>query len=334
VNGRNESSSPTHARSERGHGWGTRSLWGTRLYCLLLVALPLLAVAGAVTLARTGWFLRRAVPNYVAMLNGEFAIRDQPCDVLLFGDSSALTGLMPWIIQQDTGSRTCSIAQTKGVVGVTGLDFLRHYLARNPAPRVLVIALAPEDWRHIRNWSETAYVEGMLEVVRHENFFSTARRFAAHPNEVFGFTTFVYKSAISAALHRGHGATTPQPTAREGQMTLPNSPERDCLRQGWAANDAAAPPPPSADFVRAVRAEFTPRAGSLLLISPPIAECDKLASFYAGILDPVLDSPISAQPIGDYNDLDRHFTARGAEIFSHRIAAVIQQRLQARKQLQ
>jgi len=300
-----------------------------RLFCLVIVLPPVLAVFFAMLLARSDWFLRRAVPNYVAMLNGEFSIRDKPCDVLLFGDSAALTGLMPWTIQQETGARTCSVAQTKGVVGVTGLDSLRQYLARNPAPRALVIAFAPEDWRAIRNWGETAYVEGMLEVVRHENAAAVLRQFAAHPNEVFGFTTFVYKSAANAALHRGFVYAARQPAARDGQMTLPGPPETACLNED-ALNmktiaEVATPQP---EFVRAVRAEFSAQAGALLLISPPIPECDAMAGYYRATLDPLLDQPISQQPIGDYNDLDRHFTAQGAEAFSRRIAVVIRQRLQ------
>jgi len=263
------------------------------------------------------------------MLNDEFSIHDKPCEVLLFGDSAALTGLMPWVIQQDTGAQTCSVAQTKGVVGVTGLDSLRQYLARNPAPRVQVIAFAPEDWRPIRNWNETAYVEGMLEVVRHENSAAALRQFAAHPNEVFGFATFVYKSSIAAALH-GNANAGAQPAAREGQMTLPNPPETACLNQD-AANMQALPEvaTPQPEFIREVRVEFAPRAGSLMLISPAIPDCDAMGSEYRAVLDPLLDSPITTEPIGNYNDLDRHFTAAGAEIYSHQLAATIRQRLQS-----
>lgn len=299
-----------------------------RWFCLLLVAPPLLAVVVAVLLAQSDWFLRRAVPNYVAMLNNEFSIRDKPCDVLVYGDSTALTGLKPWIIQQDTGARTCNVSQTKGVVGVTGLDSLRQYLARNPPPQVLVIAFSPEDWRPIRNWGETAYVEGMLEVVRHENAAVILRKFGTHPAEVFGFTTFIFKSAIAAALHRGPMPTAKQPVAREGQMTLPSPPERTCLNQD-AMNMKTFPEAvmPQPEFIRAVRAEFAPRAGVLLLISPALPECDALGGFYRSMLDPLLDAPITTQPIGDYNDLDRHFTAAGADTVSHSTAAIISRHL-------
>lgn len=297
-----------------------------RAFALALVILPLAALAGAIVLARSSWFMQHAVPPYLRMLDQESAIRNRECAILIYGDSTALTGFVPSVIQQDTGLRTCNIAQTKGTVGVSGLQFLREYLAHNPAPRVLVIAFSPEDWRHITAWSDVAYVEGVLQMVRRQPVRVWAGALASHPNEAFGFATFVYKSTLASLATHGRSATWPSGgSARDGHMTLPKLTERSCVGDNLRANPAIVTPSP--EYVRQVRREFSSPATTLLLLTPTIPDCDALAALFAGKLDGVLDAPVATQPITFYNDSDRHFTAEGSEVFSHRVAALVNQRL-------
>ncbi len=294
----------------------------------MLVALPLLALGGAVFLARTEWFMQHALPPYLRMLDSESALQNRTCDVLIFGDSTALTGLVPWIIQQDTGLATCNIAQTKGTIGVSGLQFLRQYLHRNPAPRVLVLAFSPEDWRPVTQWGEVAYVEGVLQLVRRRPFQTYAAALATHPNEAFGFVTFVYKSAAQSLVTQGQSAVWPSSgTARDGHMTLPSPPQSACV--GGDASPPLQAFTPSPDYVRSLRREFSSKATLVLLISPTIPDCDPRRAYFAATLGPVLDMPIHTQPVGLFNDADRHFTLAGSTLLSHQVAALVLQRLHA-----
>jgi hypothetical protein len=302
-----------------------------RLFCLALIVLPFAALAGAVLLAQTHWFMARAVPPYLRMLDDESSLHDRHCSVLLFGDSTALTGLEPWVIQQDTHLTTCSIAQTKGTIGVSGLDFLRQYLLHNPAPRVLVLAFSPEDWRPLTRWGEVAYAEGVLQMVRHRSFPVYAKALVQHPNEAFGFATFVYKSAVKSIATHGRSATWPSTgaeagSAADGHMTLPAPVETRCI--GDDARSAAAVVTPDPAYAESLRHEFSSPATQVLLITPTIPDCDTLHGFFASRLDGVLDGKVHTQPIGLYNDSDRHFTAQGAEQFSHQTAALILQHTQ------
>jgi len=293
---------------------------------MVIILLPVLALAGAVLLAQSDWFLAHAVPPYLRMLDAESSIRDRPCAVLMFGDSAALTGLEPWIIQQQTGLRACSIAQTKGNLGVSGVQFLRDYLARNPAPRILVLAFSPEDWRPIHRWGEVAYVEGVLQLVRHRPFHVYAYALVQHPNEAFGFVTYVYKAALESIATHAHSAVWPQSgSARDGHMTLPTATESHCLADDARALPSAITPVP--EYVSALRREFSSNNTTVLLLSPTIPDCDPKTAFFADRLNPVLDQPIATQPIGNYNDIDRHFTAQGADAYSEQVASWINQRI-------
>jgi hypothetical protein len=162
-----------------------RSVAALRLFCLSLAVLPLVAMIGAVWLAKTDWFLRRAMPSYLQMLDAEWGIQGRRCEVLIFGDSAALTGIMPWIVQQESGRTTCSVAQTKGTVGVMGTMSLERYLDHNPAPQVLILAFAPENWRHFHAWGEVAYVEGVLQLVRHGTVRQYVTSLVTHPDEAW-----------------------------------------------------------------------------------------------------------------------------------------------------
>jgi hypothetical protein len=292
-----------------------------RLFCAVVVLAPVVAVLAAFGTARSNWFLHRALPPYLTMLDDEFSIRNQHCDVLIFGDSAALTGIMPWAVEQQTGLRTCGIAQTKGSVGVTGTLFLQEYLARNPAPRILVIAYGPENWRPIRQWGDVAYVEGVLQMVRHEPLRTTVPALLRHPNEMFGFVTFVYKQLVDWATGgKSLAVWTAQGEARGGHMTLPKPPETACAPSRTSDAAAFTPVP---EFVQATRRQFTTPGTRVVLLSPDLPDCDPHFAMYAAVLNPLLDSPLQQMPIRYYNDVDRHFVREGAEIYSQRVAQIL-----------
>jgi hypothetical protein len=290
-----------------------RSVAGLRVFCLALALLPIVVMLGAVGLAKTNWFLRRSMPAYLQMMDAEWSSQGRSCDVLLFGDSAALTGLMPWIVEQESGLKTCSVAQTKGTVGVIGTQSLEQYLSQNPAPKVLVLAFAPEDWRPFHKWGEVAYVEGVLQMVRHGTAKQYVTALVTHPDEAFGFSTFVYKAVFGAIA--GHPSMASGPV-RDGHMTLPSPAEEQC------ASDPAHPGPmfpPDANYARQLRQRFAKNGTQVLLLVPPVPDCDPLADWYAQRLQGITDNPLERWPVGLYNDIDRHFTPAGAERFSREV---------------
>jgi hypothetical protein len=304
-------------------------LWWLRFFCLALIVLPLAGLAGAVLLAKSSWFERRAVPPYLQMLDAESDIHGRACEVLLFGDSTALTGLMPWVVQEQSGLTTCSVAQTKGEVGVLGTEFLDQYLRQNPRPRFLVIALAPEDWRPFHQWSDVAYVEGVLQMVRHDSARRYLGELVRHPNEAFGFATYVYKSAFDALAGRTAWKEGTTAGLREGHRTLPSPAETECVMRNVTGNGAKPQPlyAPDADYMRGLRKHFAAGGDGIetrvLLVVSPVPECDPQWEWYAARLNGETDNRLELYPIGQFNDIDRHFTDEGAERYSRAVGEMI-----------
>src|SRR3954470_19452921 len=77
------------------------------LFVAAIVLLPSLMLLLAVPIARTDWFVRRSQDLYFANLGDGLTLERGNCDVVIYGDSSALTGVVPAVIQEQTGLNTC-----------------------------------------------------------------------------------------------------------------------------------------------------------------------------------------------------------------------------------
>ena len=286
-----------------------------RWFACLLIALPCVAVAFAFWLAGTTWFLHHGLPAYMSGLDSEYGIRNQNCDILIFGDSSALTGIEPRLVSQQTGMRVCGVARTKGETGVTGTGFLDWYLRHNPAPRAVVLAFAPEDWHPAKSWNEVAYAEGVTQLVRHYPKGLTLWALIKRPDNAFGYVTFVYKQAFAGLRHRARGDAGVDPSRDFGHMTLPKPAETACTELG----KPGMPVPyfaPDEQYMARLREKYSANNTRVVLVVSPVPDCDPLRDKYLAALQPYVDVTFPAYPIGDFNDIDRHFTRAGSARYS------------------
>ncbi len=248
-------------------------------------------------------------------LDSEYAVRNQKCDILIFGDSSALTGIEPRLVSQQTGTRVCGVARTKGETGVTGTGFLDWYLRHNPPPKAIVLAFAPEDWHPAKSWGEVAYSEGVTQLVRHYPATTTLRELIRHPDQAFGYVTFVYKQAFAGLRHHARGDVRVDPSRDSGHMTLPKPPETACTELG----KPGVPVPffaPDEQYMARLRDKYSVNNTRVVLVVSPVPACDPLRERYLAALKPYVDVTFAAYPIGDFNDIDRHFTRVGSAQYS------------------
>jgi hypothetical protein len=298
-----------------------------RWFALAIVATPLVGLALALVIARTQWFLQHVIPLYARSLDAEYNIRGRNCDVLLFGDSTALTGLDARVISRESGLKACSIAQTKGSTGVLGFQFLSRYLAVNPAPKYIVILMAPEDFYHHTEWGDVAYLEGLNQMVRHWPWWYTAKELITHPDFAFGYGAWVYEASskeVFPSLGMGLKAVPDytDPAKNEGHMTLPQPAETSCLQldphlrfpERFAADR---------NYIDGLRREYSKPGTTFLIDVSPIPDCDPNFEYYRAQTAGLADNTLERLPIGDYNDLDRHFTAAGSDTVSSAVAKQI-----------
>jgi hypothetical protein len=69
-----------------------------------------------------------------------------------------------------------------------------------------------------------------------------------------------------------------------------------------------------------MRAEFAKPGTTLFVDVSPIPECDPNLEWHREQTRGLSDNTLRTLPITDYNNVDRHFTAQGAEIVSEQVA--------------
>ena len=297
-------------------------------FCAILLLLPLLAIPSLIAFGRSDFFLRHGASIWVQANDAIFDLRDRKCDVLVFGDSTAMTGVDPAVIEQDTGFRACNIAVTNAVLAVTDNLALDSYLAHNAQPRVLLVQLSPDDFqRENRAWHQTIYAEGLLELLRHGTPAQVRSVLLHHPREAVAFAGYTAGYASYYAIRRtwSHltGAAMPEEfqdgrsVVRNGFFTPP-APSRTFCDPATEAADPDRREFPH-DLVASTRQRYSGRAGMVLVNVAPIPACDENLTAFRSQLAGLTSNPLLALPIGLFND-GRHYTAAGARVVSHLVA--------------
>src|SRR6476660_8310345 len=96
------SAQPSAGSVERLARVGTRRL-RPKVFCAAIVLLPCLLLLLAFPIARTEEFALRSQDLYLTNLGYGLTLDHAKCDVMIYGDSSALTGIDPAVIEQQTG---------------------------------------------------------------------------------------------------------------------------------------------------------------------------------------------------------------------------------------
>ena len=256
-----------------------------------------------------------------------FDMRGRDCDVLVFGDSTAMTGIDPDLLEVRTGLHTCNIAITNAVLAVTGNLTLDHFLANNPKPRILLIQLSPDGFEPGREaWHQTIYAEGMLELLRHGDPTQKRRLLLSHPREAIAF----------AGYAAGYGAwyvlrdiwfhlTNYRPEEdtirmRNGFFTSPAAARTSCNPPGFPLSPAEQTSSRfSRNLVAGFRRQYSGQAAVILVNVAPIPACDGNLAAYQAELHGITSNSLQPLPINLFND-DRHYTAVGSRVVSDVIA--------------
>lgn len=297
-------------------------------YLVVALLLPLLAVPAFVELGRSDFFLHHGASVWVRANDAIFQMHGRTCNVLVFGDSTAMTGINPEIIRGDTGLSTCNIAVTNSVLAVTGNLTLDRFLARNPRPRALLIQLSPESFTlNHQPWEETVYPEGLLEMLRWGDPDATRVLLWTHPRETLafagytaGYTAFYFiKHAWEHLTH----TLAPEDAVviRNGFFTAPLPPRSSCeaVPQSAAATSRSA----ASAFVADLRRRYQPQADTVFINVAPIPACDPDLIALQNHLRGLTSNTLDALPISLFND-ERHYTAAGSTQLSHQLANQLQ----------
>lgn len=296
-----------------------------RRYCLLLLILPVLAIPFCIRLGCSDFFLKHGASIWVQSNDAVFSMHDRDCDVLIFGDSTAMTGIDPDVVERSTGFKTCNIAVTNSVLAVTRNLTLDRFLANNGRPRVLLVQLSPDGFQpESKVWASTIYPEGLLELLRHGDPAEARRLLLRHPQQAIAFAGYAagftaYGVIKDVWFHlTGRRFEKDQVSIHNGFFTPPSPPSKSCDPGAKFSNPDAAGSFPKA-VVDEYLADYGGRSGIVLVNVAPIPSCDQNLAAFRSQLDGVTSNALLPLPIGLFND-PRHYTAVGSEVVSRMVA--------------
>ncbi len=292
-------------------------------YCLILVLLPLLVVPALIALGSSDFFLHHGASVWVQANDEVFNARDRECDVLVYGDSTAMTGIDPQKVDEQTGLRTCNIAVTNAVMAVTGNLTLNSFLAHNRRPQVLLIQLSPDGFQPGSTiWHNTVYAEGLLELLRHGRRSDVRRVLLTHPAESVSFAGYVagftaWYGIKAAGFHLTHHLPAEDTVVvQNGFLTLPTPARTRCETTETHVMPGS---PDEIAFPRSLvenfRRSYSDRAGTVLVNVAPIPDCDDKLAAYTAELNGITSNQLLPLPVGYFNNCC-HYTAEGSEIVS------------------
>lgn len=298
-------------------------------YSVMVVLLPLLAIPAFIALGRSDFFVHHGASVWVQSNDAVFDMRGRQCDVLVYGDSTAMTGIDPDVVADSTGFRTCNISVTNAVLAVTGNLTLDNYLAHNARPKVLVIQLSPDDFeQENRVWHHTIYAEGLLEQLRHGSPSESRKLLVSHPHEAVSFAGYAAGYTAYYAIKDAWYRTThiraeeDMVQVRNGFFTPPAPPRTYCDASA-KVNDLSRgrfPKMLADDFRRTYE-----RRNSVVLVDvAPIPLCDRNLAAYASQLEGITSNSLQALPIEYFND-GRHYTRSGSRVVSNMVAEQVNQ---------
>lgn len=285
-------------------------------YILALLLIPLAFLGSSILIVRSTSFPVVSADPFLLNLDYAFDLKHVDCEVVIFGDSTALTGIDPTTIERYTGLKTCNVAQSRSALEIIGLFALDEYLKENAAPKYLVMQFSPETLAH--DGKNFFWPEGLTLLLRKKSFVEALPVLLAHPVETYNFAIWAIKASVNATIHRLPDFRSTEAIFRShnGLLILPKAPQTACT-----SNPPYAPPKPS--WVRSLREKYTLNNTRVLIDVSPLPACAPNAARIAADVGGVTDNSLAQFPIGLFCDLDRHLTLEGAEFSSSSIARQI-----------
>jgi hypothetical protein len=290
-----------------------RNRLGFKVYVLLMLLIPGLFLASSIPIARSKSFLLESGDPFLLIADYAFSLKRVNCDVVIYGDSTALTGLDPTVVSRETGLKTCNIAQAQSIIQILGMLALDTYLENNDPPKYIVMQFAPETLS--RGRSDFFWSEGLTLLLRKKRLLDALPTFILHPAHAYEFSIWAIKVKVTSLIKPPIDFTPTEAIFRShgGLLILPKSAETHCLNNITYVQ-------PTADWVRSLKVKYAKNGIRVLVNASPLPTCSPIAALATQGTRNLTDNSLSLYPIGLFCDLDRHLTLEGAERASRELS--------------
>jgi hypothetical protein len=299
----------------------TNTRWVSTTILLLIAALCVGAgaVCAGILVATSAGFPQLMLTPYNQVENYPFSLNHENCEILIYGDSSTMTGVNPVRLGTLTHRKACNISQTQPTVLATGALPIDLYLKQNALPKYLVIQLAPETFYQPHGLDTLSGFDPIMLMMRHDRGYATTKKLLQNPLPTLRFLSIVLQAryrpnrAYGASFMELYRGPIADYYAHSGFLTLPKPPEVGC------GEAKALETPADFGWVEDARKRYSAQGVKVLVLVSPIPECDSQQAIFRE-LAAHLDGDVVTLPIGVFNDSDRHYTREGAEIVTDRVA--------------
>ena len=291
------------------------SPWRLRLYVAVLCVFPFALILFTFWWVTTDSYIRRVPFPYIVDTGYGSKLQHADCDIVIDGDSTALVGVLPRIIEQRTGLKTCNIAEVAGVKLVNGMMVLDDYLAHNRRPRYLVFVFAPENLNNPAGWTFISDFEGWFYRIRFHRDAAFWRNLLQDPDDNLANTELAFRNGIEFLFSRPlPPALAHERVLNAGHVSEPGTPLTRC-----SGDTIYRPPDPA--WLSYLRNTYGVDGTRVLINVTPMPPCDEGLPFYRTHLAGLTNNTVDTLPIGDYNSSGRlHTNELGTTTLSERIA--------------
>jgi hypothetical protein len=298
--------------------------WTPLWYAIAFVVVQLGALMTCIIIAAHPWFLTHN--DYPGGYQAGYGMRltHANCEVVLYGDSSALTGLDPQLIEKSTGLKTCNVAESGWVQAVVGFRFpLDAYLQRNERPRFILMMLSPPAFLPEQKPFGSFRIDGMVYAFQYDHDPEMVRGLLRRPTWVLNFALWAGKSILEHELkqlslwsRRTEVDTRKQRADRDGIWPFPLPPEASC---NYNRTDPTTIERDTED-IAATRRRYGVDGTQVIVDISPISNCNPYTDVYRRQLDGLHDNDLVALPMAYFNEMDSHFSPAGSEYISSEAA--------------
>jgi hypothetical protein len=288
-------------------------------YVAALASAPFLLLIGTALWMMSPAYRNHAQYAYIAGTGYGMRLHDSGCEVVVYGDSTALVGVVPGVIQARSGLKTCNIAEIAGVQKLNGLMVLDTYLRRNPRPRFLVFLYAPENLDEATRWTEVSSFEGIFFRLQMRPDWAFWKAVAKDPSDMMVDLELGFRTGVQWLFSR-QGSKVQVREQNLGRVPEPGDPLTHCPANLPERS-------PDAAWLGHLRQTYGVDGTRVLIDVTPVPPCDPTRPFYAARLSPgLVDNRIDTLPMAMYTNSGRlHTNDAGADAISERIAAQIVQ---------
>ena len=287
-----ESELPPHVTSSRAEGTSRRYLLIALTLCLAIYLFPFFALHSGI---KPAWW----ISYWSAVIDTDYQNQHQDADVVIFGDSAAVTNIDPMRMTHDLGYKVIVLPNVATSLPVTGYDPLEQYLRTNKQPRLIVFYFSAWDLDFMHTHFTPIVEEGLEMILLHGSWAQFGHYAIRHPGKIalFPFHFLASDNGIGDFLYfRRHEV----PRMEQGHLLYLSHPtpmKSDCEFEPWLLKtgfkDASA---------REAVTRFTRPGTQTLVFLSPLPNCKSIDVIKNAPHPGLAIPPIQTLPPGNFRE--------------------------------